>query len=381
MSDEPVTILAVDDLPQNLRLLDAVLSPRGYRVLTAASGEEALAMLPDSGADLVLLDIVMPGIDGYETCRRIRRTPGLEFLPVVMITASGDQEKIRAIEAGADDFVNKPFDHGELLARVANLARIKRYQDTVERQAAELAEWNAELEARVRAQVDELQRVNRLRRFLPPQVVDLVLDSGDEQFLGSHRREIVVVFCDLRGFTAFAEASEPEEVMGVLAEYHAALGELIDRFEGTLERFTGDGLMVFFNDPLPCDDPAGRAVTMAVSMRDRVAELADGWSRRGNDLGFGIGIAQGYATLGRIGFEGRSDYAAIGSVTNLAARLCAEAAAGQILVAQRVVTATEGLAAAEPVGELELKGFSRPVRTFAVTGVAEPGSDERVVGT
>jgi class 3 adenylate cyclase len=211
-------------------------------------------------------------------------------------------------------------------------------------------------------------------------VVDLVIDSGDEQILGSHRREIVVVFCDLRGFTAFAEASEPEEVMGVLAEYHAVLGELIDRYEGTLERFTGDGLMVFFNDPLPCDDPAGRAVTMAVSMRDRVAELADGWRRRGNDLGFGIGIAQGYATLGRIGFEGRSDYAAIGSVTNLAARLCAEAAAGQILVAQRVYTATEGLASGESVGELELKGFSRPVRTFAVTGLAEPRAGERVVG-
>lgn len=369
MSDDPVTILAVDDLPQNLRLLDAVLSPRGYRVLTAGSGEEALAMLPDSGADLVLLDIVMPGVDGYEVCRRIRRTPGFEFLPVVMITASGDQEKIRAIEAGADDFVNKPFDQGELLARVANLARIKRYQDTVERQAAELAEWNAELEARVSAQVDELQRVNRLRRFLPPQLVDLVIDSGDEGFLGSHRREIVVVFCDLRGFTSFAEASEPEEVMGVLAEYHAALGELIDRFEGTLERFTGDGLMVFFNDPLPCDDPAGRAVTMAVAMRDRVDELAEGWSRRGNDLGFGIGIAQGYATLGRIGFEGRSDYAAIGSVTNLAARLCAAAAPGQILVSQRVFTATEGLASGDPVGELDLKGFSRPVRTFAVTGL------------
>lgn len=369
MSGDEITILAVDDLPQNLRLLDAVLSPRGYRLLTAASGEEALAMLPSSAADLVLLDIVMPGIDGYEVCRRIRSMPGFEFLPVVMITASGDQEKIRAIEAGADDFVSKPFDQGELLARVANLARIKRYQDTVARQAAELAEWNAELEARVRTQVEELQRVNRLRRFLPPQLAELVIDSGDEGFLASHRREIVVVFCDLRGFTAFAEASEPEEVMAVLAEYHEALGALIDRFEGTLERFTGDGLMVFFNDPLPCDDAAERAVTMAVAMRDRVDELAAGWSRRGNDLGFGIGIAQGYATLGRIGFEGRSDYAAIGSVTNLAARLCAAAGPGQILVAQRVFTATEGLATGEPVGDLELKGFSRPVRAFAVTGI------------
>ena len=369
MSDDAVTVLAVDDLPQNLRLLDAVLSPRGYRVLTAASGEEALAMLPASGADLVLLDILMPGMDGYEVCRRIRTLPGFEFLPVVMITASGEQEKIRAIEAGADDFVSKPFNQGELLARVASLARVKRYQDTIERQAAELAEWNGELEARVRTQVDELERVNRLRRFLAPQLVDLVIESGDERFLGSHRREIVVVFCDLRGFTAFAEVSEPEEVMGVLGEYHSALGELIDRFEGTLERFTGDGLMVFFNDPLPCDDPAGRAVAMAVAMRERVEGLAGGWSRRGHDLGFGIGIAQGFATLGRIGFEGRFDYAAIGSVTNLAARLCAAAGPGQILVAQRVFSSAEGLASAEPVGELELKGFSRPVKTYAVTGV------------
>ena len=371
MAHDDVVILAVDDMPQNLRLLDAVLSPRGYRLVTAASGEEALAKLPESGADLVLLDILMPGIDGYEVCRRIRSMPGFEFLPVVMITASGDQQKVRAIEAGADDFVSKPFDQGELLARVANLARIKRYQDTIARQAAELADWNAELEERVRTQVDELQRVNRLRRFLPPQLASLVIDSGDEGFLASHRREIVVVFCDLRGFTAFAESSEPEEVMAVLSEYHATLGELIDRFEGTLERFTGDGLMVFFNDPLPCDDAVERAVAMAVAMRDRVDELAAGWRRRGNDLGFGIGIAQGYATLGRIGFEGRSDYAAIGSVTNLAARLCDAAGPGQILVAQRVFTAAEGLASGEPVGELELKGFSRPIRTFAVNGIDE----------
>ncbi|WP_344093715.1 adenylate/guanylate cyclase domain-containing protein [Microbacterium deminutum] len=369
MSAETVTILAVDDLPQNLRLLDAVLGARGYRVLTAASGEEAIRMLPTSGADLVLLDVVMPGIDGYEVCRRIRATPGFEFLPVVMITASGEQEKLRAIEAGADDFVTKPFNQGELLARVASLARVKRYQDTIERQRAELAQWNLDLEARVEAQVAELQQVNRLRRFLSPQLVDLVIDSGDEGFLRSHRREIVVVFCDLRGFTSFAEASEPEEVMGVLAEYHAALGELIYRFEGTLERFTGDGLMVFFNDPLPCDDAAERAVSMAVAMRDRVIELAAEWSRRGNDLGFGIGIAQGFATLGRIGFEGRFDYAAIGSVTNLAARLCAAAGSWQILVAQRVFSAAEGLAVGRSVGELELRGFSRPIRAFDVTGM------------
>ena len=364
---EPVTILAVDDQPANLRLLDAVLSPRGYRVIRATSGEQALELLPSSDVDLVLLDIVMPGIDGYEVCRRIRSAPETAFLPVVMITASGHQEKARAIEAGADDFVSKPFDQSELLARVASLARIKRYHDTVAKQAAELAQWNAELEARVNTQLEELQRMNRMLRFLSPQVAELVINSGDDSILGSHRREIVVVFCDLRGFTAFAESSEPEEVMGVLKDYHTALGELIFRYEGTLERFTGDGLMVFFNDPFPLDKPAQRAVEMALAMRERVRTLAEGWSRVGHDLGFGVGIAQGFATLGRIGYEGRFDYAAIGSVTNLAARLCAEAGAGQVLVSQRVFSAVDDVAVGESVGALELRGFSRPIRAFGVS--------------
>jgi adenylate cyclase len=364
---ETITILAVDDQPANLRLLDAVLSPRGYRVVRATSGEQALELLPSSDVDLVLLDIVMPGIDGYEVCRRIRSAPETAFLPVVMITASGHQEKTRAIEAGADDFVSKPFDQSELLARVASLARIKRYHDTITKQTAELADWNAELEARVNTQLEELQRMNRLRRFLAPQVAELVINSGDDSFLASHRREIVVVFCDLRGFTPFAESSEPEEVMGVLKEYHAALGELIFRYEGTLERFTGDGLMVFFNDPIPLDKPAQRAVEMALAMRDRVRTLAEGWSRVGHDLGFGVGIAQGFATLGRIGYEGRFDYAAIGSVTNLAARLCAEAGAGQVLASQRVFSAVDDVAVGEPVGPLELRGFSRPIRAVGVS--------------
>jgi adenylate cyclase len=364
---ETITILAVDDQPANLRLLDAVLSPRGYRVIRATSGEQALELLPSSDVDLVLLDIVMPGIDGYEVCRRIRSAPETAFLPVVMITASGNQEKTRAIEAGADDFVSKPFDQSELLARVASLARIKRYHDTITQQAAELAQWNAKLETRVLTQLGELQRMKRLRRFLSPQVAELVINSGDDSILGSHRREIVVVFCDLRGFTAFAESSEPEEVMGVLGEYHAALGELIFRYEGTLERFTGDGLMVFFNDPIPLDKPAQRAVEMALAMRDRVRTLAEGWSRLGHDLGFGVGIAQGFATLGRIGYEGRFDYAAIGSVTNLAARLCAEAGAGQVLVSQRVFNAVDDVAVGEPVGTLELRGFSRPIRAVGVS--------------
>jgi class 3 adenylate cyclase len=376
MTDQ-VTVLAVDDHPANLRLLDAVLSPNGYRVITASSGEQALDLLHSSGIDLVLLDIVMPGIDGYEVCRRIRSEPSTAFLPVVMITASGEQEKTQAIKAGADDFINKPFHHGELLARVASLARIKRYHDTIAQQAAELAQWNAELETRVQTQLEELQRMNRLRRFLSPQVAELVTNSGDDSILGSHRREIVVVFCDLRGFTSFAESSEPEEVMTVLGEYHATLGELIFRYQGTLERFTGDGLMVFFNDPIPLDEPARRAVEMALAMRDRVEALIESWSRLGHDLGFGVGIAQGFATLGRIGYEGRFDYAAIGSVTNLAARLCAEAGSGQVLVAQRVFSAVESQAVGESVGVLELRGFSRSIRAFNVSSMINSSAEVR----
>ncbi|MDP9209443.1 MAG: response regulator [Actinomycetota bacterium] len=368
MTDEPL-VLAVDDLPANVRLLDAVLSPRGYRVLGAGSGPEALALVAEHRPDLILLDIVMPEMDGYEVCRRLRQDPATAFLPVVMITASGDQERLLAIEAGADDFVAKPFDQAELLARVRSLLRIKRYHDTIEGQAAELAEWNRTLEQRVQEQVGELERMGRLRRFLSPQLADLVVSSGDESFLDSHRRDITVVFCDLRAFTAFAETAEPEEVMGVLDDYFQALGDLVTRFEGTLERFTGDGLMVFFNDPLPCEDAPLRAVRMAVAMRNRIQGLAKGWARHGHDLALGVGVAQGYATLGRIGFEGRSDYTAIGTCTNLAARLCAEARPWQILLSPRVHAAVEEFVTSEPVGELTLRGFSRPVATFNVVGL------------
>jgi adenylate cyclase len=365
--DTPVTALAVDDEPVNLRLLDAVLTPRGYRVLTAPSGAEALALLETEDVDLVLLDIVMPGMDGHEVCRRIRATPATEFLPVVMITASGSEQRLAALESGADDFVNKPFDKSELLARVASLARIKRFHDTIRRQADELTEWNTELETRVAQQVAELERTNRLRRFLSPQLADLVV--GDETLLGSHRREIVVVFTDLRNFTPFAETSEPEEVMGVLSEYHRAIGTLVHAYEGTLERFTGDGIMVFFNDPITCDDPAERAVRMALELRDAVKELSAQWLRRGHDLPVGIGIAQGFATLGRIGFEGRFDYAAIGSVTNLAARLCSDAGPWQVLVTDRVLAGAEHVAVAEMIGDVQPKGFSRSVRVHNITAL------------
>jgi class 3 adenylate cyclase/putative methionine-R-sulfoxide reductase with GAF domain len=230
----------------------------------------------------------------------------------------------------------------------------------------EIAGWNRELEARVAEQVEELGRVGRLKRFLAPQLAELIVSQGDERILESHRREIVVVFCDLRGYTGFTETAEPEEVLDFLRQYHGALGPLVSQFEGTLDQFSGDGIMVFFNDPVPCPDPAERAVKMAMAMREVAGTLIAAWRRRGRMLGFGAGIAQGYATLGQIGFADRSGYTAIGTVCNLAARLCAEAKDGQILIAQLVAVAVEETTPLEEVGELTLKGLTQPVVAYNV---------------
>jgi class 3 adenylate cyclase/CheY-like chemotaxis protein len=366
----PAKILVVDDLPQNVKLLADLLAVKGYAVATVASGAEALEKVETERPDLVLLDVMMPEMSGYEVCRAIRDDPATGILPVVMVTSLDPaQERIKGLEAGADDFLTKPINQGELLARVRSLLRIKALYDTVQDQAAQLAELNATLEARVEEQVGQLDRLGRLKRFFSPQLAELIVAGGAEDPLKSHRREITVVFLDLRGFTAFAETSEPEEVMAVLREYHAAMGELILAHEGTLERFTGDGMMVFFNDPLPVPDPAARALRMALAMRDRVARLTAVWRKRGWDLAVGVGVAQGYATLGAIGFEGRWDYGAIGTVTNLAARLCGEAKAGQILISQRLLATVDDLEC-EPIGELLLKGFQRSVTTFNVLGMA-----------
>ncbi len=367
----PSRILVVDDAAQNRRLLEAVLLPRGHVVVSAASGPEALELIVAQPPDLVLLDIVMPEMDGYEVCRILRADPNTQTLPIVMLTSSGDQDKVRAIEAGADDFIARPFDQHELLARVRSLLRIKQYHDTVEAQAAELAELNRTLETRVQAQVDELDRLGRLRRFLSPQLAELIVSGDDETLLESHRREITVVFCDLRGFTAFSEAAEPEEVMTVLGQFHAELGQLIFQFGGTLERFSGDALMIFFNDPFPSPNPPLQAVRMALAMQERIADLGRGWRKRGHELALGIGIAVGYATLGRIGFEGRFDYGAVGTVVNLAARLCAEARGGQILLAESAFAAVEGEVAAALQAPMALKGFQRPIQAYLVTDAAK----------
>jgi class 3 adenylate cyclase/CheY-like chemotaxis protein len=366
----PAKILVVDDTPRNVKLLQDLLTVKGYEVVTAASGSEALAMVAAERPDLVLLDVVMPEMSGYDVCRKIRAEPATEILPVVMVTAlDPGQERVKGLEAGADDFLTKPINQAELLARVRSLLRIKTLYDTIQAQAAQLADWNRTLERRVEEQVAQLDRLSRLKRFFSPQLAELIVAGGAEDPLRTHRRDVTVVFLDLRGFTAFAETAEPEEVMGVLREYHAELGQLILAHEGTLERFAGDGMMIFFNDPVPVDNPAERAVRMALAMRERAAGLTAKWAKQGYELALGIGIAQGYATIGAIGFEGRWDYGAIGTVTNLAFRLCGEARPGQILVSRRVLAAVDGLVDAEPVGELALKGFLKPVPTFNVVGI------------
>jgi adenylate cyclase len=371
---EKLLILVADDNPTNRDIFSARLTTQGYDVICAGDGEEALTLARERRPDLVLLDIIMPRLDGVAVCRELKQDSSLPFTPVIMVTALNDSRDVVAgLEAGADEYLSKPVDHAALVARVASMLRIKSLQETVrqqadrlEAQAAELSAWNHTLEARVAEQVEAIERLSELQRFLSPQIAETIKSRPD--VLEPHRREITVCFCDLRGFTAFSETAEPEDLIQVVREYHAAMGELIFQFEGTLEHFEGDGMMVFFNDPLPCDDPPGQAVRMAIAMRERASELITVGQRRGHRLGFGMGIATGYATLGRIGFEGRFDYGAIGSVTNIANRLCAEAAPNQILVTERVCAALDRVDAT-PMGDLALKGLSHPVSAFSILGV------------
>jgi class 3 adenylate cyclase/CheY-like chemotaxis protein len=358
----PSKILIVDDEPFNLDLLEQELEDQNYTIERANDGAEALAKVPSFAPDVILLDYMMPKMNGLEVLQHLREDEKHKHIPVILLTAKATQEdKVRGLDAGADDYVIKPFDSFELLARVRAMMRIKQMHDTLD-------EWNRSLTEKVNQQVDELQRVNRLKRYLSPQIAETILRE-DENLFKSHRREITVVFLDLRGFTAFSDSAEPEEVMEVLRGYHAAMGKLVFEFDGTLERFAGDGIMIFFNDPIPCADHTEKAVRMALAMQSKVDELRAEWLKRGYELDLGIGLAAGYATLGNIGFEGRMDYGAIGNVTNLAARLCSEAKPRQILTNQRTLSKLENLVEYEPLEDLQLKGVSRPVATFNILRV------------
>ena len=367
----PPLILIVDDKETNREILRTRLRAQGYELLEAADGEVALSIARQQHPDLILLDVLMPKIDGIEVCRRLKSDTDLPFIPIVLVTAKVDSKDVVAgLEAGADEYLTKPVDQAALVARIKSMLRVKELTDQVRAQAADLASWNCTLEDRVARQLKQIERMDRLRRFLPLQVAELILSSGDDSVLDSHRRDVTVVFCDLRGFTAFAETAEPEEIMNILGEYHAGVGAIIHKFQGTIEHFAVDGLMAMLNDPLPCPDPCVQAVRMAVEMRTVVGDLTAKWHKYSFDLGFGVGIAHGYATLGRIGFKGRFDYAAIGAVTNLASRLCDEAKDSQILIDGKVCAAVEEIAELEPLQDLKLKGFRRPIKAANVRAIS-----------
>ena len=378
--DRKPKLLVVDDLPENGRLLEAMLSPHGYSVTLANSGGDGLEKVRTEHPDLVLLDVLMPDMSGYDVCRRLREDPATRLLPVVMLTSSGDQDKVDAIEAGADDFIARPLNPQELLSRLRSLLRIKEYHDTIEAQAAELAEWNRTLEQRVQSQLGQIEGLDRLRRFFSAPVAEVIL-SGGSQMLEPHRCDVTVVFCNLKGYTAFSARAEPEDVMGALSEFYEAVGQLPLRFEATLEQFAGDSVMTIFNDPIPCADHTAAAVRMAVEVRERTKALSLGWRLKGIDLDVGIGIAEGYATLGRVGFEGRFDYRATGTVVSLASRLGAQALGEQILLAPRACACVTDLVDVEAVGPLQLEGFNDAVEAYNVTGFkdSKPSREEPAI--
>jgi adenylate cyclase len=363
----PSSVLVVDDNEVNRDILCALLEADGHKTAVAENGRLAVELIKAKPFDLVLLDVMMPEMNGYQVLEHLKSDSSLHDIPVIVLSALDEiGSAVRCIELGAEDYLPKPFEPTLLRARIGACLEKKRLRDREARLRNELEEWNKLLEQRVEEQVTQLERLGRLKRFFSPQLAELIVAGGAEDPLKTHRREVTVVFLDLRGFTAFAETAEPEEVMSVLREYHAEMGQLILEHEGTLERFTGDGMMIFFNDPVPVANPAERAIRMALAMREQVRQLTAKWRKVGYELGFGVGIAQGYATIGGIGFEGRWDYGAIGTVTNLASRLCGEARPGQILISQRLLATVETLVEVEPVGELTLKGFHRAVTAYNV---------------
>ncbi|HSA88426.1 MAG TPA: response regulator [Burkholderiales bacterium] len=349
-------ILVVDDQRTNAEMVSGLLRNLGYEVDLALGGEEALELVRENGPDLVISDILMPGLDGYELCRRLRASAATALLPVILVTGAEQSERIKGVEAGADDFLAKPVNWAELFARVKRLLQVKALQD-------EIQSLNTKLEQRVRDQVAQLERLSRMKRFFSRAVAEAIV-AGGEELLEPHRREITAVFLDLRGFTSFTDRADPDEVLELLRAYHATLGRTVDEFGGTLEHFAGDGVMIFFNDPIEVDKPAERAIRMALALQRAFNPIAEAWLKLGHEVGLGIGIAQGDTTLGVIGFEQRWEYAAIGNVPNLAARLCGAAHAGEIILDLQTEQDIVHVADTEFVGALTLRGFQQPVPAF-----------------
>ena len=372
----PPRILIVEDDEASRDILEARLEHERYDIVSARNGQQGVDMAMQAKPDVILLDIMMPKMDGFEVCRTLRSTD-IAYIPIIMLTAKSEfTDVIAGLEAGADEYLSKPVDHASLIARVKSMLRIKELYDEVlaqrvklQQQANELEKWNEKLQEKVNHQVQELEQIRSLKRFFSPQLVNGLTSADGHLLLKSHRREITVVFSDLRGFTHFTQSAEPEEVMEILSQHHSAMGEIIFEHEGTLERFAGDGIIVFFNDSIPRSDHTAQAVRMADKMRSRMIDLSASWKRDGYALGFGVGIARGYATLGMIGFESRIEYTAIGSVVNLASRLSDKAQDGEILISQRAMGAVETIVDASPVEELSLKGFLKSEHVYRIENV------------
>jgi adenylate cyclase len=362
-------ILVVDDQPDDVQLLADLLGLHGYTVETAADGNAALMAIERSEPDLVLLDVVMPGLSGLDVCRKLRADPRHSALPIVLVTSKDPEtERVKGLDSGADDFLAKPINTAELLARVRSLLRVKRLFDRNEAQAKELARLNGQLEALVAAKVAEVERLSKLKRFLPPNLARRIVAGDTEDPLISHRRDVAVVYFDLRGFTAFSERAAPEDVMAVLHDLHHNIGTQTQHFAGTIERFVGDGVMVFFNDPEPIAAPCAVAARFAVAAFRAYEEDLARWRRNGFGVELSCGIAYGFATLGAVGFADRIDYTAIGSVSNLAARLCGEARGGEILISARVAAALPASFRTQSAGPFNLKGFRDPVDAYRLLG-------------
>jgi adenylate cyclase len=377
--DRPIHVLVVDDIAANLRLLDAVLTPRGFVVDTVAGGQAALDAIAELDIDVVLLDVNMPGMSGYEVCRRIRSDERTRLLPVVMVTAAPEEERVLALEAGADDFLRQPLEQAELLARVRSLARLKRYHDAVLRQAAELTALNQTLEERVQDQMLELEHLRVLRRFLSPQLAEAMFESDDMSILEPHRREIAVLAWQLRGLATVSGAAGPEEELAVLESFHEVLGRLIGEHGATVGAFTGESVLVFFGDPAVDPEPTLKALALAVALRDAGNDLSASHARRGYQVTAAIGVDLGYATLGRIGFEGRLDYGAVGPVVSRSWQLSDLAGDGEVLLGRRAHDASAGTVEVGPLLEVAASGTREGITAVPLAGLHDAPAPTRPV--